>query len=240
MPRILQNPPWHRTGFDLPAMGGAAGPRMGDETHGTDERKGARERIARLVRRVEILHRRRRELRKAEIEIEHKLDQTIIDLVRAVAEQKAIGCTISPALLPGGNSSRHEIAHAFRMLAESGANTLEIKPRLDGAFDIRIDGGRWFVLGEESAELLRILAADRGPGGGEFVGWKSSHEIADSIKEKLGKHPSRGAINQAIHRLRKELTARGHVNPQLLQTHRSLGRRFALRRCGTGIDQSDA
>ena len=115
-------------------------------------------------------------------------------------------------------------------LTESGASSLEIKPRPDGMADVRIDGGKQFTLPPALADLILALSIDNGLTGDALVGWKSVKEVAAYLSKQSGKPVGKRAITQNVYRLRKELFDRGGVNPYLVQTNRRRGIRFALRR----------
>lgn len=158
--------------------------------------------------------------------IEYEMSQ-LLKMLEEFAETDAedvAGC---------GGDLRDERRHTRKplfYLAESGAASLELTPRLDGMTDVRIDGGKQFTLPPALADLISALSFDNGVTEDALVGWKSVKEIAAWLSKQSGKPVSKRAITQNVYRLRKELFDRGGVNPYLVQTNRRRGLRFALRR----------
>jgi hypothetical protein len=127
-------------------------------------------------------------------------------------------------------STRQDARDALRRTAETGALTLTIKSRSDGASDVRIDEGHIFSLPPLLADLLAVLALDNRITDDQFVGWKTLTEIAILLKKRSGKAHTLHAVTQSIYRLRNRLYHRGNVNPFLVQTNPRRGARFALKR----------
>jgi hypothetical protein len=141
-----------------------------------------------------------------------------------ISAQDVTGC---------GAELRDERRHTRKplfYLAETGAASLELKPRPDGMTDVLIDGGKQFSLPPALADLISALSVDTGVSDDALVGWKSVKEIAAWLSKQSGRPVSKRAITQNVYRLRKELFERGGVNPYLVQTNRRRGLRFALRR----------
>jgi hypothetical protein len=124
----------------------------------------------------------------------------------------------------------------LRLLADSGATVLEIKPRSDGSSEVRIDAGRIFTLPPALGDLLSVLSLAGAASDDGLVGWKTIDEVAVLLGKKSGRRFSRHAVTQGIYRLRKELFNRGGANPYLIQTNRRRGVRFALRQKGRARD----
>jgi hypothetical protein len=131
----------------------------------------------------------------------------------------------------GGQRREH-----LRLLADSGATTLEIKPRSDGFSDVRIDAGKSFALPPMLADLLSVLSLTGATADDGLVGWKTIDEVAILLGKRSSRRFSRHAVTQSIYRLRKELFNRGGANPYLIQTNRRRGVRFALRQKGRASD----
>lgn len=127
--------------------------------------------------------------------------------------------------MPEGGAARAD--RRLRQQAEAGAVALELHRRADGTTDVRVDGGKLVTLSPTLAELLSILAADRGKPAGGLVAWKPKDEVLKLMHEKLGKALSPHSLSQLVHRLRSTLRRHG-VNPFLVMTNRSFGMRFAL------------
>jgi hypothetical protein len=124
----------------------------------------------------------------------------------------------------------------LRLLADSGATTLEIKPRTDGLSDVRIDAGKRFSLPPLLADLLSVLSLNGAASDDGLVGWKTIDEVAILLGKRESRRFSKHAVTQSIYRLRKELFNRGGVNPYLVQTNRRRGLRFALKQRNRPID----
>lgn len=118
----------------------------------------------------------------------------------------------------------------LRLLADSGATTLEIQTRSDGLSDVRIDAGKSFTLPPMLADLLSVLCLPSVPSNDRLVGWKTIDEVAILLGKRSGRLFTRHAVTQSIYRLRKEIFNRGGANPYLIQTNRRRGVRFALKR----------
>ncbi len=116
---------------------------------------------------------------------------------------------------------------AAARLPEAIAYSLEIRQRDDGVAEVRINQGRKFVLSKTLAKLLAILASDRGEDG--LVEWKTIDDIARRLGAQLKRSFTPHAVSVNVCRLRDELTE-GGVNRWLIQTDRTEGYRFALRR----------
>jgi hypothetical protein len=138
-----------------------------------------------------------------------------------------------------GRKDREQETEKLRRLADTGALTLEIKPRPDGLCDVRIDAGQQFKLPPALADLLSILSLNGGQSDDRFVGWKTLDEVAILLGKKSGRRLSRHTVTQSIYRLRRELFNRGGANPYLVQTNRRRGVRFALRQKVDTVIKSD-
>lgn len=128
-----------------------------------------------------------------------------------------------------GRKDKGQLREQLRLLAETGAATLEIKPRTDGLCDVRIDAGKQFKLPPSLSDLLSILSLDGGASDDGLIGWKTLDEVAILLGKRSGRRFNRHTVTQSIYRLRKELFNRGGVNPFLVQTNRQRGVRFALK-----------
>jgi hypothetical protein len=123
-----------------------------------------------------------------------------------------------------------ETGRVLRIAAEAGVTSLKMSKRADGSVRVRIDGSQEFELPPALADLLWVLAQDSGRSEDGLIGWKTPDEAAILLAKKQGRTSSKHALTQNIYRLRTALADRGGVNPFLVQTHRRLGVRFALRR----------
>lgn len=130
---------------------------------------------------------------------------------------------------PALQKERGQRREHLRLLADSGATTLEIKPRSDGLSEVRIDAGKRFSLPPLLADLLSVLSISGAPSDDGLVGWKTIDEVAILLAKRSSRRFSRHAVTQSIYRLRKELFSRGGANPYLVQTNRRRGVRFALK-----------
>ena len=137
---------------------------------------------------------------------------------------------------PALRKERGQRIEQLRVLADSGATSLEIKPRSDGYSDVRIDAGKSFSLPPGLADLLSVLSLNASPNDDGLVGWKTIDEVAILLGKRSNKRFSRHAVIQNIYRLRKELFNRGGINPFLVQTNRRRGVRFALKQRARSLD----
>lgn len=119
---------------------------------------------------------------------------------------------------------------SLQRTAEAGAATLAVSRRTDDSLEVRVDGGKAFRLPPVLGDLLEILAFDGEPAADGLAGWQSLDEVALRLGKRSGHDVRRHTATQHVYRLRRELFARGGVNPFLVQTSRRLGVRFALRR----------
>ena len=117
---------------------------------------------------------------------------------------------------------------ALEAAARKGVTSLEIE-WLAGRATVRVDDYAPFTLPENLAVLLKVLAEPTSASDDEgLVAWKKRDDVARALGQKLGRRVSRHALNQLLYRLRKELVGAG-VNPELAQSSRRRGLRFALR-----------
>jgi hypothetical protein len=130
---------------------------------------------------------------------------------------------------PAKQKERSQKREHLRLLADSGATTLEIRPRSDGLSDVRIDAGKMFSLPPMLADLLSVLSINGVPSDDRLVGWKTIDEVAILLGKRSGGHFTKHAVTQGIYRLRKEIFNRGGANPYLIQTNRRRGVRLALK-----------
>lgn len=196
-----------------------------------DRERGNRPDYARLARQ---LARRQESLHRRVSRLEEEADSLALDLA-ALADDLDAGSvrgvsTSNRGLLTSRHRTGEDARDALRRTAEAGAASLAITPRSDGFAEVQVDGGKLFTLPPTLAELLSILASNRGREEEDgLVGWKTIDEIARLLEKKAGRSFTTHAVTQQIHRLRRELFVRGRANPWLVQTHRRSGARFALR-----------
>lgn len=197
----------------------AASPRRIDDT-------------AECARTVRRLARRQETLRRRMSRLEEAADALALDLAALADELDDGGPVATAADRPGAPLRRRnaDTRDALRRTAEAGAASLLIAPRSDGSADVRIDDGKSFTLSPALADLLSILAADRGEETDRgIVGWKTLDEVGRLLEKKTGRSFTAHAVTQQIYRLRREIFERGRANPWLVQTNRRAGTRFALR-----------
>ena|ERR1035438_3017017 len=118
-----------------------------------------------------------------------------------------------------------------RALAAAGVGSVQRLPSSNGSAIFKIDGGTSLPLSRALAELLQVLYADSGTSEDSLVGWKSIGDLKLALAKRLGGAFTTHAIKQLVFRLRNELESHGE-NRLLVQNHRKLGYRFALRRGG--------
>lgn len=178
--------------------------------------------VKRLILRVRRLTQRAAALLNDLTDVNEELG----DVCRAI-EQDASGridTAVELALARAAEAKRREALRA----ATTGARTLEMRPAPKGAAVVRIDGGEPFHLSRGDARLLKLLAQAPVERDG-FPGWLSYEDIMDRVQQKTGTSPTRHAIVEAVHRVRKALKAADN-NEFLVQVDRRRGRmRFLLR-----------
>ena len=194
-----------------------------------------------LLGRIRDLARRHRTLVSRISSAELLADSIALEL-RRIEECLEACASPAPARDYEKSSSEKEAAQAgeqLRRVAETGAGRLEIKPRADGPCEVRVDGGKQFLLPPLLADLLSGLSIEGAFAGDGLVGWKTLDEVAILLAKKTGRKFGRHTVTQNIYRLRKEMFGRGGVNPYLVQTNRRRGARFALRHRTAPVIESD-
>lgn len=183
------------------------------------------------ARAIRQFARRQEALRRRASRLEEEADALALELVQ-LAEDLETGSLALASDRPAVASRprRRSSDELLRVTASSGVASMSLSPRADGSADVQVDGGKQFELPPTLADLLGILASDRGHSDDELVGWKAFDEIAVLLEKKASRLFTRHAITQQVYRLRRELFERGGVNPHLIQTNRRHGIRFALRR----------
>ncbi|MGQ0734256.1 MAG: hypothetical protein ACT4QD_11435 [Acidobacteriota bacterium] len=158
-------------------------------------------------------------------------------LGRAEELADALSCDLADlerALAPGSGPARQsgESTRRRRLVTtdEVCAAEIAVRRRHDDWGLIRVDQAEAFPLSPLLTDLLAILADDGGPSEDGLVAWKGLDEVAKQLQKKSGRRYRRHAVTQLVYRLRRELSARGHASPMLVQTSRRLGVRVALRR----------
>jgi hypothetical protein len=188
----------------------------------------ANDRLLPQVRALVARHRRLVERLSRAEELADALALDLEEIERALAGAGSAGRAPAGAVSPGLGDRG-----ALRRTAEAGVSSLAVAWCADGAAEVRLDGGKAFRLPAGLAELLEILALDSGRRADGLVGWKTLDEVAILVGKRRGQPVRRHAVTQLVYRLRRELFARGAVNPYLVQSSRRHGVRFALRRsCG--------
>lgn len=193
-----------------------------------------------LLGRIRDLARRHRSLVSRISSAELLADGIALELSR-IEECLEVGALTSPRNY-ARRSPREDAprpSERLRRVAEAGASGLDIKSRADGPCEVRIDGGKQFLLPPLLADLLSVLSTEGDFGGDGLVGWKTLDEVAILLAKKSGRKFTRHTVTQNIYRLRKELFGRGGVNPFLVQTNRRRGVRFALRRRPAPVIEGD-
>lgn len=183
-----------------------------------------------LLARIRDIARRYRSLVSKISSVELLADRLSLELA-LIEKALETGAPVEPCVdvESSGRKESGQMKEQLRLLADSGAVLLEIKSRSDGLCDVRIDAGRQFKLPPVLADLLAILSLDGGTSDDGLVRWKTLDEVAILLGKRWGKRFSRHTVTQSVHRLRRELFARGGVNPYLVQTNRRRGARFALK-----------
>jgi hypothetical protein len=170
-----------------------------------------------LLEQIRELARRHRTLLSRLGSAELLADTIALDLSRI--EKCLETGELEPALEDGkraGQKGAVRSREQLRIMADSGATTLEIKLRSDGLSDVRIDAGKKFSLPPALADLLSILSLSGGTSDDRLVGWKTIDEVAILLGKRSNRRFSRHAVTQSIYRLRRELFKRGGANPYLI------------------------
>ena len=108
---------------------------------------------------------------------------------------------------------------------------LKTERQPDGSFTVFINNRRPFVLQPHLGVLLLVLAEDTGVSDDEGVGFKTVGDLAIRMSKRLGtKRLSSDTVNKYVWKLRRELCRRAGLEAGIIQTHRRLGRRLALKR----------
>jgi len=193
-----------------------------------------------LLAQVREVARRHRVLLDRLSRAEEIADSLALELAQ-LEEDVAAGFEGSGLLRPSRLAAAAPAAagSVLRRTAEAGVASIEIEARPDGSFDVSVDGGKAFGLPPALGDLLSILVIDSGHSEDDLVGWKTVDEVAILLAKRIGKPVRRHAATQHVYRLRRELFARGGVNPFLVQTNRRLGARFALRRPPAAMIECD-
>jgi DNA-binding response OmpR family regulator len=170
----------------------------------------------------------------------HKLLLARISKTEELAD--AIACDIERllTLVEAGTLTHAGADYTLRGRKENGQNnhqtpgafSVELDSRADGSAVVRIDG-KEFKFSPTLADLLAVLCEDTGRSADDLIGWKSINEVARLLKKKTGRRFTNHVVTQNVHRLRQVLFKAG-LNPDLVQTNRRYGLRFALRRSACG------
>ena len=163
-----------------------------------------------LARRVQQLSRAASNLRDLAVDLSTEI--AIIRRVLADDRSGRLDVAVDLALHKAADARRREQKRA----AATGASTLDMRPARGGAALVRVDGREWFRLTRSDARLLRLLvhAAQQKDGSG---GWRSYDQVMDAIEEKAGARPTRRAVTESVHRIRRALKS-VDVNEFVLQT----------------------
>lgn len=188
--------------------------------------------IDRLARRLRRLVRLSVALQELAVDVSMEL--AIIRRTLAADASGRLEAVVECALLRAAHARRQGEIRA----AVAGAGKLELRWQRTGAALVRIDEGQWFRLARGDARLLSVLT-----GGAEepdgFPAWQSYKQLAEHLRRQNGVSPTRGAIKESVHRIRRALKA-ADLNPFLLQVDRRQGGlRFLLRAASRFSSSSD-
>lgn len=108
---------------------------------------------------------------------------------------------------------------------------LKTERQPDGSLRVFVNNRRPFVLQPHLGALLLALAEDTGVSDDEGVGFKTVGDLAIRMSKRLEtKRLSADTINKYVWKLRRELCRCAGLEAGIIQTHRRLGRRLALKR----------
>ena len=129
-----------------------------------------------------------------------------------------------------GRKSGKAAVESLKRLAAEGVWFFKLVSHFDGYAEIYINDAKPLKLTPALAELISILAADRGRSPDGLVAWKPIKEVAEILGKKSGAKMSDHSVNQRISRLRDRLE-QNDINPYFVQTNRRRREiRFALKR----------
>ena len=121
-----------------------------------------------------------------------------------------------------------EARGVLRAEADAGVPSLEMVRHADGSLEVSVNGRRSFRLPPLLAMLLCILVAPGATADDGLMGWRSKAEVAAALGKQAERAVSPRDVTRVVHRLRTAFHDAGE-NWFLIQTHRRLGVRFALR-----------
>jgi hypothetical protein len=178
--------------------------------------------IARLTRRIRRLARLATEVQNLAVDLESEL-AIVQNVLKADADGR-LDAAIEYAAARGRETRLREQLRTSAV----GASTLEARPGKKGSVTVRIDAGEWFRLSRGDARILALLTRVPLASDG-FPGWISYDELGEQIAQKTGSPPTRRAVIQAVHRIRKALKD-ADLNHYLVRVDAKAGRlRFLLR-----------
>jgi hypothetical protein len=106
---------------------------------------------------------------------------------------------------------------------------LKVRRHIDGAAMIHIDDLKPFRLSRGLTDFLERLASDEGISEDKLVPWKSRESLWQFLRKNSSKPVNRKYVAKRVNDLRRCLEKAG-VDPDLIQSQRSQGVRFRLRR----------
>ncbi len=104
-----------------------------------------------------------------------------------------------------------------------GLHTVDVSPRVDGNYDLQLDGGKVITLPPKVGVLANKLREHAGTTTDKYIPWKATKEVAETLKQHDG---IKSSVKQLVHRLR-DLLEEHDEDPRVILTRRG-GYRFAL------------
>ena len=178
------------------------------------------------------------ELRRRICRSDDLIDSIVQDMSLLIDEVNRILGLSSSAIGRGAPAARRRRPEDPPLPSGVSVDSLQIEVRAGGSSRVRIAGNRAFTLSRKPAMLLRILAADGAPADTVEVGWKLKRDVLIEREKRLGGRFNHRAINTQVWRLRNALRKHG-LHPWLLQASRKDGLRFAMRRGGLTVTETD-
>jgi len=167
-----------------------------------------------------------KQLHNIAVRLEERIGDLFWDLNHGLTHPPAAGAN------NGGRGPRPGAGRTLRSTTAPVAwvTKLTTHQRPDGSLLVSLNGKASFLLQPHLGALLLALAEDTGMSKDEGVGFKTLRDLSVRIgKHTGGRAPTPDTINKYVCKLRKQLCRTG-LQSDIIQTHRRLGRRLAVRR----------
>jgi len=166
-----------------------------------------------------------KQLHNIAVRLEERIDDLYWDLHHRLVT--------SPASVANDSGRRHLGAKGTlrpNTMPVAWLESFVARHKPDGSMLVTINAKGPFALQPHLGALLLALAEDTGLSRDEGVAFKTLRDLSTRIAKHTGERPlSPDTINKYIHKLRKVLSRVG-LGGDLIQVHRRLGRRLAVKR----------